>query len=278
MTSEALAWWLVVQGIGLLALPITLLAFRRLPWAGYAFSKPLGILLGGYLFWMALSLHILPNRPGSIVWVYLLVAAVSVYLVRTRGPALRTLVEERLGYFIAAEVVFTVVFAAGVYLRSFLPEIAGTEKPMDFMLLNAATRSTYYAPDDAWLSGFQVSYYYFGYVINAMLGRLAALPTAVTFNVALASTAALAGTAAFGLGSELVSLARARARTALGVGLAAVVLVTVMGNLEGVAEFAIANGYAEGLVQRLDIAGLDEARESQACFFSAVGHTLAARS
>jgi uncharacterized membrane protein len=94
-----------------------------------------------------------------------------------------------------------VALGVAVFLRSFLPEIAGTEKPMDFMLLNAASRSRYYPPEDAWLSGFDVSYYYFGYVIQAMLGKLAAVKTSVAFNLGLAGTAALSATAAFGLGT-----------------------------------------------------------------------------
>ena len=57
MIAETFRWWLVLEGIGLLALPIALLLFRRLPGRGYAFAKPLGLLLGGYLFWLTLSLH-----------------------------------------------------------------------------------------------------------------------------------------------------------------------------------------------------------------------------
>ena len=68
--GETFRWWLVVEGIGLLGLPLAFMIFRRLPDRGYAFAKPLSILLGGYVFWLALSLHVLPNRPGSIVWCF----------------------------------------------------------------------------------------------------------------------------------------------------------------------------------------------------------------
>jgi len=204
VTEDALAWWLVVQAIGLLALPIALTVFRRLPGAGYAFAKPLGILLGAYGFWLALSLHLLPNRPGSIVWAFIAVAAVSFLLYRRDKEGMQSALQERLPFIVACEVVFALSFVGAVYLRSFLPEIAGTEKPMDFMLLNAASRSTFYPPADGWLAGFDVSYYYFGFVIQAMLAKLAVVTPAVAFNLGLAGTAALAATAAFGLGYELV--------------------------------------------------------------------------
>jgi YYY domain-containing protein len=265
--AETFRWWLVVEAIGLLALPIALLVFRRLPGAGYAFSKPLGILLGGYLFWLALSLHILPNRPGSVVWVFILVAAVDAYLLRRYWAELRAAIEERLGYVIAVELVFLAAFFTAAHLRSYVPEIVATEKPMDFMLLNAASRSRYYPPDDAWLAGFGVSYYYFGYVLQAMIAKLAAVQTSVAFNLGLVSTAALALTAAFGLGYELAGLVRrVTFQTAVAVGVGALVLVGVIGNLEGVIEFGRANGaFNATVVENVGIANLEEAQESEAC-------------
>ena len=275
MTWQAFHWWLIVEAIGLIALPIALMAFRRLPGAGYAFAKPLGILLGAYLFWLALSLHILPNRPGSIVWVFLLIVAVDALLVRGRWPELFQALRERLSLIIAVEVLFTLSFAVAVYLRSYVPEIGGTEKPMDFMLLNAASRSRFYPPDDAWLSGFGVSYYYLGFVIQAMLAKLAVVPTSVAFNLGLAGTAALASTAAFGLGYELARIGAANQRAALLAGATGAVLVVLLGNLEGAVEFAIANGVApSGFVRWLDIANLDQAKESTACLISGLGRCL----
>jgi YYY domain-containing protein len=138
---------------------------------------------------------------------------------------------------------------------------------MDFMFLNASSRSTYYPPSDPWLAGYGVSYYYFGYVINAMVGKLGGLETAVTFNLALAGTASLAATAAFGLGFEIVSaLRRVAFRTAIVVGVVAIVLVTVAGNLEGVLEFAAANDALPASVESAaDISGLSDARVSDSC-------------
>src|SRR3990172_1428662 len=267
MIAETFRWWLVLEGIGLLALPIPLLLFRRLPGRGYAFAKPLGLLLGGYLFWMALSLPLLPNRPGSIVWVFLLLAAIDVYLLRRRWQEMRVALTERLGLVVAVEVVFTAALFTAAHLRSYVPEIGGTEKPMEIAFLNAAARSRYYPPDDPWFAGAGVSYYYFGYVIQAMVAKLAAVKTSVAFNLGLASTVALALTAAYGLGYELARLVRAVSfRAGLAVGVGALGLVGGLGHLEGVVEFGIANGVVgEDTVRRLDINDLEQAKESGAC-------------
>ncbi len=272
MLLETFRWWLVISVIGLIALPIAMTLFRSLPGRGVAFAKPLGLLLTGYLFWLALSLHVMPNRPGTIVWVLIALAVVDYLILRRRWRDYLEALQERQGLLLATEVVFFLGLFIAAHIKSFIPEISGTEKPMDFMFLNAASRSTYYPPSDPWLAGHGVSYYYFGYVINAMVGKMAALDTAVTFNLALAGTAALAATAAFGLGFEIVSaLRRVAFRTALGVGIAAIVLVTVAGNLEGVLEFAAANDALPARVESgADISGLANARESDSCLTAVV--------
>ncbi len=140
------------------------------------------------------------------------------------------------------------------------------------MFLNALDRSRYYPPEDPWLAGFDVSYYYFGYLIQAMIGNLAAVKTSVAFNLGLVSTAALAATAAFGLGYDLaLLLRRVSLRTALGVGIAAAVFLTLLGNLEGVIEFGAANGALNAsAVDSFDIANLDSAGESDSCLVPVV--------
>ncbi len=262
MLGQTLSWWLVVELLSLVTLPIALTVFERLPGRGYAFAKPFSLLVGGYLFWLALSTHLLTNRPGSIAWVFIFLGAISLFIFMRRRQALVDQLEANIGFIVAVEVVFFLMFFTAAHLKSYIPEIEGTEKPMDFMFLNAASRSRYFPPADPWLAGFNVSYYYFGYVIHAMVGKLAFLPTAVTFNLALASTAALAGTAAFGLGYELANLARRVSfRMAIAVGVAALLLVTVLGNLEGALEFGVANDNSamESLAKRADIANLTSA-------------------
>ncbi len=264
MIGETLKWWIAVEVLGVIGLPLAVVIFRRLPDAGYAFAKPVSLLIGGYVFWLALTAHVLSNRPGSIVWVYLLLAAISGLIAWRQKEEMARLVSDRWQVFLAVEVIFTLALFAAAHLRSYVPDISATEKPMDFMFLNAASRSRYYPPDDAWLSGFHVSYYYFGYVIQAMLGKLAGVQTSVAFNLGIASTVALSATAAFGLGYNLIALAgRASRNLALAGGVAAVALFAVIGNLEGVLEFARANGLGSGsFYHSLGIGGLDAAPQS----------------
>jgi YYY domain-containing protein len=272
MLAETFAWWLVLEAVGLIALPIALVLFQRLPGAGIAFAKPLGLLLGGYLYWLALTAHLLPNRPGSIVWVFIALALVDFVLLRRRWRETLALLESKAALILAVELVFLTAFMVASHIKSYIPEIEATEKPMDFMLLNAADRSRYYPPEDPWLAGYNVSYYYFGYLIQAMVGNLAAVKTSVAFNLGLTSTAALAAAAAFGLGHDLAAmLRRATFGMAVGAGVAAAIFVTLLGNLEGAIEFGRANGVVpDSVIERIDIANLENSRESDSCLLPVV--------
>src|SRR5688500_2126089 len=148
MTGQALAWWLVIQGMSLVTLPIAMVLFRNLPGRGYAFAKPLALVLAGYLYWLALTLHVLPNRPGSVAWVLIVITGLSVLIVLKRTAEVQEVARNRelLLYVVAVEVLFAISFGVACFLRSYVPEIVGTEKPMDFMLLNAVARDRFYPP------------------------------------------------------------------------------------------------------------------------------------
>ena len=255
--SETLTWWLMAQVVGLAALPICLTLFRSLPDRGYSLSKPFALILLGYIFWILVIIG-LPNSTRAIVFVLALLVAASASLLWGRREELVSFVRSRWWLIAATEAVFFLAFVIGAYLHSFVPEIGGTEKPMDFMFLNAVTVSDTFPPEDAWLSGESVSYYYFGYLLISIMTRLSGLATSVGFNLGLAFIAAMAITAAFGIVYNLTS-PREEQRLAEGpgtpaggfaskplwrpmaFGVVAALLLTVMGNLEGILELAAAH-------------------------------------
>jgi YYY domain-containing protein len=100
-----------------------------------------------------------------------------------------------------------------------------------------------------------------------MLAKLSATQPNIAFNLALASTAGLAASTAFGLAYEAVNLLRrVKISHALTAAAGAVLLVAVMGNLEGVLEFAKANDkLPQSIERKADIAALSDAKVSNAC-------------
>ena len=89
------------------------------------------------------------------------------------------------------EILFFLAFAFLAFVRAGNPEIVGTEKPMELAFINAILRSPTFPPHDPWLSGYAISYYYFGYVMTAMLAKATGTLGSVAFNLMLALVFAL---------------------------------------------------------------------------------------
>ena len=336
---EPLIWWLLVELIGLAVWPVAFRFFRNLPDRGYAFVKPLGLLLVAYLFWLFTSFGFLSNTQGAIALLTVLIAAISWGIVgrqqttevrpqtvkpqvqpapvakRAKSkrraiavpaatkvaehalpnghaaapellnpeslPSIQTpnvapevaaspvagypplaWLREHLTFVITTEVVFTIAFALWVVVRAYMPEITATEKPMEFAFLNGILRSDQFPPQDPWLSGYAISYYYFGYVIMAMLTMLSGIPSSIAFNLAIALLFALAATGAFGLAYNLISNLQSPIShlQKLIFPIFAPVLLLIIGNLEVLFEALHARGLGTPEFWNwLDIKGLSEA-------------------
>jgi YYY domain-containing protein len=249
-------WWLIIEILGLITFPLAFVVFRKLSGRGYAFAQPLGLLLVSYTLWLAASLGFLQNSRAAIVFIFLLLALVSAFVVRRERAALADFWQKKRSLILSTEVVFTVAFVAYAFFRAYDPAINHTEQPMDFGFMNAILRSGHFPPRDAWLSGFAISYYYFGYLMMAVLTKLSALPAGVTYNLALSLIFAWTMRGAFGLVYDLTQGVR--------YGILGGVLVTVAGNLEGALEFLHAKGFgSEAFWRWIEIQDLTEAALSE---------------
>ena len=74
---EALRWYVVLQVFGIAVLPLALHFFRFLPDRGYAFARPLGLLLVGYLLWIGGVFGLLENSPSTILVLLIFAAGAS---------------------------------------------------------------------------------------------------------------------------------------------------------------------------------------------------------
>jgi len=168
--GSLLIWYLAVLVIGLAAYPIAFVTFKHLPDKGYAFSKVLGLLLIGYFSWL---LGYVSFGGGTIVFASILVVGLSaVLLVTWIGRPFKEFFFKNIGLYLFLEGLFLVaLLVAGAY-KMRTSEIVGTEKPMDFAMINGILASPSMPPQDPWLSGGSISYYYFGYFIVAMLCKI----------------------------------------------------------------------------------------------------------
>ena len=142
---------------------------------------------------------------------------------------------------ITVEVLFLIAFAFLAFLRAGNPELDGTERPMELMFINAILRSPTFPPHDLWLSGYAISYYYFGYVMTAMLAKLAGLTGSVAHNLMTSLIFALAAVGAYGILYNLLSAVNRKFQNAnhsspIGFSFLAPLFLLFVSNLEGFLE------------------------------------------
>lgn len=274
--KEALAWWFAISLIGAAAFPLAFALFDRLPDRGYAFTKVVGLLLVSYALWMGATIGLFPNSRGSIVLLLILMAALSLAVASRYRQPLGDFLRGGWRYILFVEAFFALTFAAAALLRSYAPEIQWGEKPFELAFLNALHRNEMFPPQDPWLSGHSISYYYFGYLMMAALTKLTGLATGVTFYLSLSLVASLAATAVFGVVYNLIASSRLRAEPllkaapqllprAVGFGLAGAGLLLLVSNLEGVFELMARHGVgSNGFYGKLGVYGLDGPYDCQA--------------
>lgn len=244
-----LAWWLASSLIGWLALPIGFWLFSRLPDRGFAFSRILGLLLASYLLWLGASLHVLQNDLGGIVFALVAMGGASAWLAFRRGgnySEIRAFLRQHGRLVLVVEILFVVCLLGWSLVRAYsVGKIMrfGGEKFMEIAFLNAILNSPQFPPADPWLSGFSISYYYFGYVMMALLTRLTGVASGIGFDLYDALLFALSATGAFGLVYEMACASRTDRKGALLAGSLGAVLTVFLGNLQGLLEVLYARGW-----------------------------------
>ncbi|HYH88763.1 MAG TPA: DUF2298 domain-containing protein [Solirubrobacteraceae bacterium] len=196
--TAALRFFVLIEVLGLTAMPLAAVVFARLPGRGVAFAKPLGLLLATWLVWMAGSLHLVPQGLAAwIVAVVLLAVAGGLVWWRVRPELPRDALLWSEGLALAA-------FAGMALLVAYSPDVWQTEKPMDMAFINASGDTRHFPPEDPWMAGEDLNYYYFGHLMAAGLVRLSGVAPDVGYNLALATFFALSVVAAFGFSLALV--------------------------------------------------------------------------
>jgi YYY domain-containing protein len=205
-----LRWWAVTLIIALAVWPIVYQCLKRLPDRGFAFARMFGLIGVGYFFWLGCWLHLWPNIPGAAWLCAALLLGAGLLLANRRGEKPWQWLREHWKEALFTEGVFVALLALLTFFRAYDAGAYHTERPMDLAFLNAIMRSTYFPPNDPWLSGYAISYYHFGYILTGMVAKMASLTGSVAFSFGVTASFSMAGVGAYGILRNLLLL-RARA-------------------------------------------------------------------
>jgi YYY domain-containing protein len=223
MMLDLAVWWGALVLIGLAAEPIVAPLFpASFSDRGRGLAKPLGLIAIGFFSWLLTSAGVPHRLSLPITCVGLAVVGAASWM-RVGLPRASVVLQD--------EATFLAVFGAFAAIRALAPEIFGAEKYMDFALLNTLVRANHFPPQDPWMSGVAVNYYYFGYLLFANLDRLTGIAPAIAYNLSLATIGAMVFCAAVSVGGFLCGQRSA--------GFLSGVTLVVMGNLDGAQQLLV---------------------------------------
>lgn len=247
---EASRWYLVLGLLQLAVWPMVYRTFTGLADRGYSVSRWAGLLVVSWCCWAGWVLGLWSAASGS-AWTCLALVTAACWLPGLRRPdaspsreALGWLLRHR-RQVLSCELVVLAGFLLACLVRSGLPGVFHTEQPSDMMVLASLWASPRFPAEDAWLAGYPLSYYHFGYWMQTVLGHLAEVPPRWGYNLGLATVFAAMGVAAFGIGCNLAAACprlagekwAAKSRVKLGV--LAALAVCVAGSVGSLYDLAV---------------------------------------
>ena len=252
--GDLFKWWVFFEIIGWVVFPICYALFKNLYSKGYLFTKTIGLLFWGYAYWIGNTFGIIGNTRLGAVFALIVILSASIYSLYKKHlwTEIYDWIRAHIRIILFSEVLFIISLLFMVMMRGANPEIIGTEKPMELTFINGILRSPSFPPNDPWLAGYSISYYYFGYLIIAAVVKIIGTDSGIAFNLALIFWFALISVGAFGILFNLLlgkihqgkkTLSRKKVNSALLYSLLAPVFLLLVSNGEGLLELLHSLGF-----------------------------------
>ena len=177
---------------------------------GLFVSKIIGLVFISSFVWLLTLFTPIPNL--GYVWrisflIFVIVAILKLLNKEFRREIINFIISKKT-QILLFEFIFLSVFFFFVLLRMYDNNAVGTERPMDSMMLNSVFNSYYNPPNDLWMSGNKISYYYFGYWIFAGLYSIIFFDTNNFYNLSFGLIPALSSAAALSFISNFLYITK----------------------------------------------------------------------
>ncbi len=194
-----LNWWIVLQLLGGIAFIFLFPFCSKLPGRGFEISKAVGLALFAWIGWVLASIGTLPLSRGGLFFIFLVLLGAAVWSAYRRRIEILAFIRQKWPLLVGMEVLFLVLWSFFLIVRAYHPDAHQGEKPMNASFVSAMSRAETCPPEDPWISGYPVNYYYYGHALFTIVGRFAGLPPEYIFNIGGTCATALAGLGIFAL-------------------------------------------------------------------------------
>lgn len=222
---QVLLWTVVFAGLAAATWALLLPAIRSWPDAGVGLSLATGWIGPAWLMWLGSESGLWRTGAATATWIFLAVGVAGAAAACRRRRLIGRLWRSRGRSALQVTAIVAVVWLVFVAARASNPAIFWGEKPMDFSFLNAFLRASTWPPDEPWMAGMPLHYYYFGQVLSSFPILISGCHAAVGYNLMTATIPALAAGLLAPLGLALVRRRRLAAAALLPL------LVLLTGNL-----------------------------------------------
>lgn len=198
-----LFWFIALEILTVISIPIVMLIFRSYPDKGFPLSKIVTLTLIAYFSWLGSSLKFFLFTRETIFLLTFFIATCSFILfIKTRSEIVK-FIKNKWRLLLFEEILFWAFFSVFLYIRYQNPDLwhpyMGGEKPMDFAFLNAVIRNKTFPPYDPWFAGGFINYYYFGQLIIGTFIKLTGIIPSAAYNLSLAYLFAQCALGAFSI-------------------------------------------------------------------------------
>ncbi len=226
-------WYAPIFFVGIFAFIFLAPVFDKFYDRGYAFSKIIGLTVFSFVVFLLSFIKVARFNAFNIYFIFIIL----ILLLLNRGYAEKLknafdLVKQKYKILIFEEVLFVFALFFWAYLRALRPELNTLEKFMDFGFINSIMRTDFMPPQDMWLAGHPINYYYYGHYLTAFLTKLSFLKANVTFNLMVATLFAFAFSLTFSFTSNLIFLTYKKIKPAIAGGLMSAFFIIFAGNLQ----------------------------------------------
>ena len=182
-----LALWLSATSlIGIFGLPLINKVYSKdINFLNYSLSIPFFLIINGLMSWLIffiLKNYLISNLVSVIILI--LVSIAEIY-------KKRIIYRQNYQLFIYGALIVSFFQILYLFYRSFNPDLVGTEKMMDFMMLSSVYNSYGGEVKDLWFSGSPNPYYYFGYWMYSSILKLSTVSLYSGYNFILSMTFSL---------------------------------------------------------------------------------------